>query len=30
MCLYMLVYGYLSLDVFSWVFVLEGYFGEQG
>jgi len=27
MCLYMLVCDYLSLDVFSWVFVLEGYFG---
>jgi len=27
MCLYMLVCDYLSLGVFSWVFVLEGYFG---
>jgi len=24
------VYDYLSLGVISWVFVLEGYFGEQG
>jgi len=27
MCLYVSVYDYLSLGVFSWVFVLEGYFG---
>jgi len=30
MCLYVFVYDYLSLGVISWVFVLEGYFGEQG
>jgi len=27
MCLYMLVCDYLSLGVFSCVFVVEGYFG---
>jgi len=27
MCLYMFVCDYLSLGVFSWVFVLEWYFG---
>jgi len=28
MCLYVLVHDYLSLSVFSWVFVLEGYFSN--
>jgi len=27
MCLYKLVCDYLTLGVFSWVFMLEGYFG---